>query len=451
VISTIRVKKNPVRYSTPMMLLLAACLLFAQHYRPSVIHGGMTNNDLVAQAGGNSSRQIAYVLIGAIGIVGMLYVRRQKKPLFSASYWLTIPLTLLVGWCMLSISWSDMPMVATKRIIVLGLLFLGSFGLALSWESIDIVKFIVFSSAIHVTISLVSDIVTGFFAPASPEYRFAGTLTPNEQGYLCVVFTISSVCLGKMMKSRGEPRWLYSSLAIYGFILLILTRSRGALIALGISMLFYFLLVVQTRKKVLGAFLLGTFSLALIMSGSGTKVLDTLTRGGDGTENFTGRAPLWDELMGYVDERPWTGFGYESFWNAQTMDDVYRHQHWPVESAHSQYVESLLTIGIIGMVLHSIALLSGLIQGIRRFLSTRNLMFFLAAVMCCIYLVGGSLEAILIVKPSPISFYFAILLCSMMVPSKAEDRVTTPVARLIPSTDVRKFTPQLVARNSRSN
>ena len=41
--------------------------------------------------------------------------------------------------------------------------------------------------------------------------------------------------------------------------------------------------------------------------------------------------------------------------------------------------------------------------------------------MCCVYLAGGYLEAILIVKASPISFYLALLLCSMMVRSQAEE------------------------------
>jgi O-antigen ligase len=168
----------------------------------------------------------------------------------------------------------------------------------------------------------------------------------------------------------------------------------------------------------LTAFLIGSFTVILVMSGAGAKLLDTLSRGGQGAEDFTGRAPLWTELMDYVHERPWTGHGYESFWNAQTEDDIYKHQHWPVDSAHSEYVESLLTIGIIGMVLHTLVLLIGMIEGIRLFRKGHNLVFFLGSSLCCIYLVGGSLEAILVVKPSPISFYLAMLLCSMMVRSR---------------------------------
>jgi exopolysaccharide production protein ExoQ len=421
VIPSIHVTENPVRYSTPILLLLSCCLLFAQHYLPSVIHEGMSNDYQVAQSSGNFVRQIAYLVIGLIGILGVTYGRRLRKPIFAATYWLIVPVGMLLCWCLLSLLWSDMPLIATKRIVVIGLVFLGSFGLASSWESVDIVRFISLSSAIHVSIGFVSEVVSGYFTPASAIYRFGGTLTPNEQGYLCMMLATSSMCMRKMMRLRGMSTWLYSILAVYGVFLLLLTRSRGALVAFGIAILFYFFLVMRTQKKVLTVFLVGSFVIMLSVTGSGAKLVDALGRSGEGSENFTGRAPLWTELMDYVDERPWTGHGYESFWNAQTMDDVYRHQHWPVDSAHSEYVESLLTIGIVGMILHTIALLGGMIEGIRLFRTGHNVVFFLASVMCCVYLAGGYLEAILIVKASPISFYLALLLSSMMVRSQTKE------------------------------
>lgn len=414
-IRSARAKKNPVRYSTPMLLLVSLCLLLAQHYLPSVVHGGMDSNYLIAQSNGNLPRQLSYITLGLIGLLGIVHATRWKRRAFVWNYWMVVPIALLLGWCLLSLLWSDMAGIATKRLLVVGLMFLGSFGLAVSWEAIDIVRFIALSSALDISIGFAGEVVSGYFTPASADYRFSGTLTPNEQGYLCMVLTISSMCLIRMLKSQGGSTWLYRILAVSGVIFLLLSRSRGALISLGIAVLFYFLLVMHARRKVMLTLLIGSFVLTLAVSGAGNQILNALDRGGEGDQNFTGRAPLWTELMEYVDERPWTGRGYESFWNAETMDDVYKHQHWPVESAHSEYVESLLTIGIIGMVLHTIALLAGMIEGIRLFRASQNPVFFLASTFCCIYLVGGSLEAILIVKPSPISFYLAMLLSSMMV------------------------------------
>ena len=441
---------NPVRYSIPMLLFITACLLLAQHYLPTTLRAGMNSDDLIARSGGNSARQVAYLVLGLIGFVGAYATRRKHVP-FVKNLRVIVPLALLLAWCVLSIGWSDMAMIATKRIVVVGLMFLGSFGLAVSWKSTDILRFITFSSALQVSIGFVSELALGYFNPAASAYRFGGTLTPNEQGYLCMVLIISSMCLGKAMQVQGSATWLCRTLAAYGFILLLLTRSRGALLGLAIAALFYFLLVVHAHHKTLAVFLIGTFTLVLVMSGVGAAILNTLDRGGQGSEDLTGRAPLWTELMGYVDERPWVGRGYESFWNAQTMDDVYQHQHWPVDSAHSQYVESLLTIGIIGMALHTIALLAGMIEGIRLFRSGRDLVYFLASAMCCIYLACGSLEALLIVKPSSISFYLAMLLCSMMV-HRQPDEVLVPVkssARFYSTRKIEKLASPLTRTTNR--
>ena len=413
-------KKNPVRYSTPLLLLIAVCLLVAQHYPPAVVHGGMSSDYQVQQASGQLLRQIAYLTLGVLGVLGIHYGFRSKAARVTRNLRVILPITVLLAWCALSVLWSGIPMTAVKRIIVLGLMFLGSFGLAVSWTRLEVMKFIALSSALHLTIGVLAELSLGYFTVFAADYRFAGTLTANEQGYLCMVLAISSMCVAGMLTSQGKSSWIYRLFSAYGVIFLLLTRSRGALMALGIAILFYFLLVMDGPKKVLAAFLIGTSILVLATTGGGAGIVDTLNRGGEGSGNFTGRAPLWTELMDYVDERPWLGSGYESFWTAETIDDVYKHQHWPIESAHSEYVESLLTIGIVGMTLHTLALVLGMIEGIRMFRSTRNLIFFLAASLCCIYLVGGFLEAILIVKPSPISFYLAMLFCVMMVQEDVE-------------------------------
>ena len=39
-------------------------------------------------------------------------------------------------------------------------------------------------------------------------------------------------------------------------------------------------------------------------------------------KSLTGRMPIWTELMRYVDRRPLTGYGYESFWTAENIEDL---------------------------------------------------------------------------------------------------------------------------------
>ena len=159
---------------------------------------------------------------------------------------------------------------------------------------------------------------------------------------------------------------------------------------------------------------------ALLASGVGTRLYTTLNREGEGNQNLTGRAPLWQELLTYADRHFLLGYGYEGFWTTATIDDVSNHQHWQIDSAHSSYIESLLTLGIIGVTLHTLALLAGLAEGIRLYRRTRRLLFLLAAALCAVYLLGGTFEAILLFKPSPISFYVALLLALLCLPTSAK-------------------------------
>lgn len=410
---------NPVRYSTYLLLLLTICLYFTQHYPASVMQGGGVDaNYVVGEQQGNAGRQIAFLVLGFVGLLGVYHGYKEKQGAVPWNARMLVPIALLLGWCSLSLFWSDIWMVAAKRLFVVGLMFLGGFGLALSWTSIEILKFIALSSAINLSVGVFDEVTGGYFAPLSGVYRFTGTLTPNEEGYLCMVLVVASACVARMLSKGRSASLFYRCLACYGLVFMLLTRSRGALTALAVACFLYFFVVLDIRRKVLTTLLLGTTGLVLMGTGVLPVILDTLNRGGEGSQSFTGRTPLWAELMGYVQDRPWLGYGYESFWTAATIDDIFKHQHWATNSAHSEYIESMLTIGIIGMVLHTGALLIGVIEGTRLFRSTQNLACYLAASLCAIYLVGGYLEALLFVKPSIVTFYLVLLLCVLIVSGK---------------------------------
>ncbi len=405
-------KRNPIHYSIPLMLFLTVCLLFAEHQSAVQMHGNIDLDYLVSKQGGRLQRQLAYIAMGIVGLAGTWHVLRVRRPKLRWDLPLTIFLSLLLFWSFLSVVWTDTPETTARRLFVLFLLFLGAFGVALSWTKKQILDFMVYSSAIQITVGVVAELMFGYFTPWSSDYRFAGTLPWNSQGYVCLVLALSGLC-----RSRLEAKGLgwFPFLAAYGFVFLLLTRSRGGLVAFTIALVLYLMLTLNARQKLATFLAVGTIALMIITSGSGPAWLDFLNRGGEGSENFTGRAPLWDELMTYVHKRPLTGYGYEGFWTIDTIDDISGDQFWAIDNAHSSYVEGLLELGWIGMILHTVALLVGGVEGIKVFRRTNDYTSFLGASFCFVYLAGGVLEALFIVKPSQSSFYFAILLCVMAV------------------------------------
>jgi len=303
-------------------------------------------------------------------------------------------------------------MTSLKRLFVVMLMVVGAFGLVLNWTQIQILKFIALSGALHVAVGIIAEVMYGFFKPWSSDYRFAGTLHWNQQGYLCMMVVLASLCL---LRERQQT-WFYSALAAFGMLFLLLTRSRSTLIAVCLAGVLYFLVAASSRLRLLTLFLGGSMVLIMIMSGVGGQLLSLANRGGEGSENLTGRAPLWRELMTYVDHRPMLGYGFEGFWNDHTIDDVSDDQHWSIDAAHSGYMEAWLTIGLVGMILHTGTLLIGVMEGVRAFLRSRAIIFLFGGILCCIYLVGGILESVMIIKPSPISFYFTMLLAALAHP-----------------------------------
>lgn len=406
-----RTQNNPVRYSIPLLLILTLCLFFAEHLSPWYIHN-VNLDSMVGMQSGSLMRELAYIVMGTAGFIGACYTLLFERVRLRWNWVATTPLGLLLGWCALSLLWSAEPAVTAKRLCVLGLLFLGAFGVALSWTRLELLKFIALSAAIQVAVGFAADILFGYFTPWQSDYRFGGTLQPNSQAYVCLILMFSALCFSR---ASQRSRLFYLLLSACGLMGLMLTRSRSGLLALVTALILYVLIILNLRRKVFTALGIGVLALVVIISGAAPTLLSVLNRGGEGSEDFSGRGPLWSDLMTYASRHPVLGYGYENFWTISRIDDISSDQGWPLSGAHSGYIESLLQVGWIGAALHTLALLVCMGTGITLFKRTGNYVYFLSAALCLIYLVGGLLEGILIIKASEISYYSALLLCVMAV------------------------------------
>ena len=167
-LSVTHTQKNPVRYSIPLLLLLSAyaCSL------PSIYPRGTYTTSIwipwSASTSGSLMRELAYITMGTAGFIGAYYSLVLQRARLRWNRGVTIPLCLLLGWCALSLLWSAEPAVSAKRLFVLGLLFLGAFGMALSWTRLELLKFIALSAAIQVAVGFAAEIVFGYFTPWQP-------------------------------------------------------------------------------------------------------------------------------------------------------------------------------------------------------------------------------------------------------------------------------------------
>lgn len=69
--------------------------------------------------------------------------------------------------------------------------------------------------------------------------------------------------------------------------------------------------------------------------------------------SLTGRTGIWDALFRTIDERPWTGYGYNAFWGLDSAPANWvRYQTgWLVPSAHNGWIDLLVQLGWPGAIL----------------------------------------------------------------------------------------------------
>lgn len=389
--------------------LLTICLFLAEHYSPADVADGSSVDFVISSHEGNLGRRIAYLIVGSIGLA--LFVRARTRK-FSWSNPLVISTILLFAWAALSVTWSSAPDVAVRRLAVLFLIYLGALGIVRSWSHASILAFVVVCAATHLTIGVFDEISMGLFTPLDPSYRFAGTLHWNEQGLACLFLVITAFVAGDVLTKH---RQVFRLLSLYGLTFLALTKSRSSMMGLIAGFSLYLALTRSKEFKIRALLLACVVTITMVAFGLLGPIFNLLSRDGEGVDNLTGRQPVWIECLEFVKDRPLAGYGYEDFWTDKRVAYFSEEFHWTISAAHSAYIETLLTLGIVGLVLHTSVLVLGCVRGVNLWRSTSSPIFALAASFCLIFLVVGTLEAVLVVKASPVSFYFAILLSLICV------------------------------------
>lgn len=305
---------------------------------------------------GSLARRLAFPILALCGLVWFMRGRhdvswRGLLPWAMAAY---------VCFCMASLLWSDDPSLTARRLITLGCFALGAVGLGTRLDLPGISQLALLVSVAYVSLGLATEVLLGSFRPWLPDYRFAGTVHPNAQALYCGV-----ACLASIAVRNQSPVCRFLWLAPFPLaVLLIMTGSRtgcaawlAGLAAYGLARCSWRVTaaascsVVAITPLVLLVTLLADVDLA-----RSAEQLVLMGRD-DHAETLTGRLPLWDELSVYVQTRPLLGYGYNSFWDADHIYAISSTLKWGIGEAHNAYLESILSVGLIGTLMLLVALM----------------------------------------------------------------------------------------------
>ncbi len=333
--------------------------------------GGGTGNSLDATLDGSPMDAAVFAVLMAIGLI-VLFFRKKKARAFLG---VNGAILLYFLYCLLSVVWSPFPEPSLKRwtkavgdlVMVLVILTDGQ-PIAALRRVYSRVGFILFPFS--VMLIRYSNIGRSYDPDGTPE-NVGTTLNKNTLGLIVfvislgVLWNVRSLIAHKDGPHRG--RRLVAQCTLLGFGIAVLQMAHSATsvlcLLLGAGLMFATSLdFIRMRPGRVTALSLGVVlsgGLGLLFGG-GSAVSKSLGRGG----GLSGRTDIWGCSIAAAGN-PVIGSGFESFWNANALRVNQCLQRLGfidlsnLNSAHNGYLQIYLDLGVIGVALIVVILISG--------------------------------------------------------------------------------------------
>ena len=335
---TLTLYRNTLLY----IVLLAPVINFV-----ASLASGRMEGALVA-ASSNTANQIIIIFVFFNCIV---VARIFKLSILDIGFAL-VPAILMVGWMLLSVTWSDYPDLTLRRasretIELLSLILLG-----LSFrDERSIIRILYWSFLITLVCDLVSLAVPSLSFSSG---LFSGIHENKNEAGAFLFYALPILAIGVLDKAISVSRISALFAFTFGVAILVLSLSKSAIgiifIAGLLSLLTRFVVLPNMYSRIVIpiAGLIATIAIGMIAFGVGiAEILNTLF--GDAT--LTGRDELWRYALSKYDAQPMQGVGYGALWQVgpQFNDILQKAQvHWLANQAHDGYIDVLAQLGVVG-------------------------------------------------------------------------------------------------------
>lgn len=277
--------------------------------------------------------------------VGLIVLNWKKMTLGMFAVW---PIVLLIAIVWLSISWSIDPERTQRRAIALTLTTLLGIYLFVRFDFKDLLRFLTYCYVFLIVISFV-------FVATMPDYAIHSE--GDHAGAVRGVFfhknnfgrhmTFALAIFLAAWYARAVPRSLLGLIMALALLGVIVSTSKTALISL-IVLLPGLLAVHMVRGAPLKsavitlAVLAVAWHAALLLYFTYEEIL--LFFGRDPT--LTGRTELWAFAMQYGLKAPFTGWGFDAFWEGEKSPGLPYALSWGLAQAHNAWLEVFVSLGL---------------------------------------------------------------------------------------------------------
>jgi exopolysaccharide production protein ExoQ len=324
-------------------------------------------------ADGNSLDAFIFAALLAAGLVVLVARRRRVITLLRGN----APLLIFLGYCLISVVWSDYPFVAFKRwikaigdLVMVLILFTDAHPTAATKRLFARGGFLLIPLSI-LFIRYYPSIGRAYSDWTGDPYNIGVATGKNGLGFVCLIFGLGSLWflletirrgdrghkLGPILAHGGIlvlTLWLFHmahsatsfSCFLIGGVLMAATRLR---LVIRKPALIYFISLTLLFVVVYGLFL---------NPGAGL----TEAVGRDST--LTGRTALWGLVLPMAGNR-FLGVGYESFWLGPRLEQIWKMNWEHPNQAHNGYLEVYLDLGWVGLLLLGFVIVYGYRGAIR--------------------------------------------------------------------------------------
>lgn len=369
---------------------------------------------------GGIKRRVAVLSLGAFSF--LLMFRQRRFPLWRGNP-LTWTILAYIGFAALSVLWADDSSLVIRRVFSFLIISFSALAVSLTVPLRKLPVVLLLSTLAFLGFSVLSELQFGTFLHSmTGTYRFSGTCHPESQGLNCAMLILSSFVVAKTSHGLGLLACRFTIL--FGLIFLLLTRSRGPVVATIIALII-FRLYTSERKRNISLIYILIFILALLFLFFGQFSLDyfgtgfLMGRSEEEAFDLNGRIPLWFESVEYISKRPVFGYGFQGFWTPNRIDDISNSQGWFLNSSHSIYIETTLNLGLLGLALFMSMVATGLITARDSFLFEGRVEMVFGVCLLTLTLVDGILSSS-IGGVSYLAFFLLVLLFSIARESSVE-------------------------------
>jgi exopolysaccharide production protein ExoQ len=265
-------------------------------------------------------------------------------------------------YCLVSIVWSDFPLIALKRWIkALGHPAMALVVLTEPDLEESLTRLLKRSAYVLIPFSI---LLIKYFPEIGRTWdEFTGmasnngvNLTKNGLGGACMLFGFFFFWhLLRVWKSEPGLARRNELILIFGFLFLIgyLTRKAhsatsalGLLIAIGLTILLGRRWLNKRQILAYAVSAVVTLTVAQLTLG----IFDDIVSLTGHEATIIGRANLWHDLLA-VPINPIVGVGFESFWLGDRLQAIWSTHWWHPTQAHNGYLETYLNLGLVGLAI----------------------------------------------------------------------------------------------------